>query len=147
VSRPGQDDLLLLQAIGEVILAAARLEYAVARLAWLLCDRDVRQSLESVGKLNESLAELERVQDGRLRNLVARARHMLAQRHQLVHSIAQWEWTDGSDPVPVWWHPKTDSDLTVDVGRVRELAHELRRTFWLFAQEVHAVEGPPDRHG
>ncbi len=143
MSRPYKDDPLLLQAIGEVVVAASRLEYAVARLAWLLGGPEVRQSLKSVGKVHEAMTKLKQLDEGRLTGLVAQARILLDLRHELVHSISQWESMDGAEVVPVWWHPKSDGDLTIDVGRVRELAHELRRSFGLFAREINALEEGP----
>ncbi len=57
MSHDYQDDPHLLQAIGEVVVAASRLEYHVARLVWLVTGREVRKTLRPNG-VRDALAAL-----------------------------------------------------------------------------------------
>ncbi len=144
MSHDYQDDPHLLQAIGEVVVAASRLEYHVARLVWLVTGREVRKTLRPNG-VRDALAALadsahaEGLNDV-MRELGPQTLWLLGQRHELVHAVAQWDVVDGEPPTPVFWHPKGDEDLVVTVARVRELAHQHRRLAGKYARLINSRE-------
>jgi hypothetical protein len=121
---------VLLQAIGELTVAASRLAYLIASArdedeAWL------RKTLASVGGPRRELAALvELVRHDpatrRLRRLQHEVTFLLEERGALVHSVGMWEVTDPAKPAPLFWHPRTDTEATITVEQVRERAQQLK---------------------
>ena len=138
------DDPELVQAIGSKMVAASRLEFQLAYLVAVARDEDepwLRKALGAVGGPRRALAALvDEVRDDPdarpLRRLQAEAERLLDDRSMLVHSVAVWDVSDTAVPAPIFWHPRSDEELTVSVSRVREAAHALV----IVIATVHAIE-------
>ena len=139
------DDPELLQAIGEVVVAASRLEYCIARLVELVTGEDLQEILKSTGGASRWLQDMatdwpEDAFGALLRHQQKQVTALLRDRNALVHSVGQWEMTDDDQPTAVWWYPRGGQDLPVTVGTVRELAHALRQATGALARTISQAE-------
>jgi hypothetical protein len=125
----------LLQAIGRMVVDTATLEFSLAYLLAMARDEDTVWLRKTLGSGKRVMKELQQVRNdlppGELQAELARilrgAENLRDQRHSLVHAVPQWDDTsDGRGAEVVWWHPNSNEDLTVDAGRVNELAQTVR---------------------
>ncbi len=129
------NDPELLQAIGRMVVDTATLEYSLAYLVAMARDEDTVWMRKALGNGKRVLEQLEQLKEAlppsglqrELSRIVSGARNLRDQRHSLVHAVPQWDDTsDGREAEVVWWHPKSNEDLTIDAGRVNELAQTVR---------------------
>lgn len=121
------------QAIGEVTVAAASLEYQLTFLAAVARHEDdewIRQTLGKVGEARRQIdALIEDVAEGAFLQELKRLRRdafaVLDDRNVIVHSVAMLD--RGEDGAVFWtfWHPRSDAEARIDVGQLREHARDL----------------------
>ena len=121
------------QAIGEVTVAAATLEYQLAYVVAVARGEDddwLRRTLSIVGEARRQLAQLvDDAAPGRfhdeLRRLQRDARAVLDDRHVLVHSVAMLDRGDDGEVFWSFWHPKSDTEARIDPHQIRDHARDL----------------------
>ncbi len=139
------NDPELLQAIGRMVMASATLEYSLAYLVALARDEDAAWLTGTLGNVGDVMKQLKQLQKelppGDLRaalaDVLTGAKNLLDQRHSVVHAVPQWDDTaDGREAEVVWWHPRSDTDLVIDAGRVNEFAQTVN---WFRRRRVDAL--------
>jgi hypothetical protein len=128
-------DQEMYEAIGEVTVGAASLDYHLVCLAAISLDEGdewVQERLRSGGKMRAAVNALcDRVgRHSKLGRDLSRLRQdafaVLNDRHALVHSVALTDLDQEGDGITwTFWHPRSDTEARIGAGQIREHAQDL----------------------
>jgi hypothetical protein len=141
------EDRDLLAAIGEVVIDAAALEYAIAGLVAVAdglrdqaCEDRAVAIVKDTGRAMKELRKLARAQPERnLMRLWRDAKSVLDDRHVIAHSLAM-ENAAGDDGQAglVIFHPRSRRETTLTTSAILSHAHDIRITYRRFAEAIAA---------